>query len=80
MKKTFYKGLFVIGFIAITQIILNSYMTSIKNDLALLQLEDSNHTLALYNGVKTYGQFALISIYALVSLVTFKKEIFGGKK
>jgi uncharacterized membrane protein len=80
MKKTFYKGLFVIAFIAITQIALNSYMTSINNSLALLQLEDSNHTLALYDGVKTYGQFALIITYVLVSLAAFKKEIFGGKK
>ena len=80
MKKIVIKSLIVVATIVFTQMILNSYNTSINNTAALLQLEDSNHALAAYNAYQKYAQISLVVFYSALTLLVFKKEIFRGKK
>lgn len=83
MKKSLFKVFISVLLIIIVNIALNVYSTSMNVKFALLQLEDSNHTLALYNTYNEYGYLIKIILFVLILLVVFFKEIknlVGGKK
>ncbi|MER2007420.1 MAG: hypothetical protein ABS939_08200 [Psychrobacillus sp.] len=83
MTKIFLKVIISVLLISVINIALNVYSTAMNIKFALLQLEDSNNTLALYNTYDEYGYLIKIVLFVLILLAVFFKEIknlVGGKK
>jgi hypothetical protein len=81
MKSTIIRLVVGLVFITLLNVVLNSFSTPIDNKVALMQLQDSNTSLAGYNFLTKYGttiQFSgSILIFILFMLKDIKK-LFGG--
>ena len=76
MKRIIIKGFIVAILISIVHVVLNAFATPISNNVALLQLEDSNTALATFNAFQFYGKYIGLGIDLLIVLLFFGKDIY----
>jgi H+/Cl- antiporter ClcA len=81
LKKIIMKGIVGAIIIVIIHMLINSFATPMNNSVALLQLEDSNSALAVYDAWQAYGPLLSLALSFLVIVLLFYKDVkksFGG--